>query len=109
MSLILQIQEIVSGPIKDLFLEITGPFFTVPAAPALPPVDLQVGPDTVGDVDFGSSFGDQAFGSSFGDQNLGSTAGDIPVGSTFGDISPSLGSSNGDQNISGLSVPGSAA
>ena len=87
MSLILEIQEIVSGPIKDLFLEITGPLFQLPPAPQLPPVDVQVGPETGGDVNFGSSFGDQNFGSS------------------FGDFAPELGSSNGDQNISGLSLP----
>lgn len=87
MSLILEIQEIVSGPIKDLFLEITGPLFQLPPAPQLPPADVQVGPETVGDVNFGSSFGDQNFGSS------------------FGDFAPELGSSNGDQNISGLSLP----
>ena len=139
MSFILEIQEIVSGPIKDLFLEITGPVF---AAPQLPPVDAQVGPETVGDLNLGSSFGDLDLGSTAGDltngdqnlgstagdftngdQNLGSTAGDIApelgstngdqnLGSTAGDIAPVLGSTNGDQTISGLtlpSIPGSAA
>ncbi|AWB84544.1 hypothetical protein [Corynebacterium liangguodongii] len=96
MSLILQIQEIVQGPIKDLYLEwIHGPLF--PPAPALPPINVQIGPESIGDIaptssvgDLGSSFGDM--GSSFG--NLGSSGispsvGDL--GSSFGDFSPTAG------------------
>ncbi|HIW92190.1 MAG TPA: hypothetical protein H9870_11075 [Candidatus Corynebacterium avicola] len=86
MSLIVQIQEIVSGPIKDLYLELTtGPLFTFQTPP---PVHIQLVPDTVGDLNLGSSIGDQ---------NLGSS------------IAPNLGSSftNGDQNLgsSNLSLP----
>ncbi|MGO1418333.1 MAG: hypothetical protein ACTHZ0_00805 [Candidatus Corynebacterium faecigallinarum] len=97
MSLILEIQEIVAGPIKDLYLEITtGPLFRFPA---LPPVNINIGPDTVGDLNLGSSFGDQFLGSSFGDANLGS--------SIAPDLGSSFGSSNGDQIIgsTGLELP----
>lgn len=86
MNVILEIQEIVAGPIRDLYLEISsGPLFPVFAPP---------------------SFGDIAvnFGSSFGDANIGST----DFGSS--DFGSSFGSSNGDQNFgsSGLEIPGSS-
>ncbi len=58
MSLILEIQEIAAGPINNLFLEIAGPLFQLSPAPQLLPVNVQVGLETVGDVNFGSSFGD---------------------------------------------------
>lgn len=91
MSFILQIQEIVDGPIKDLYLQVagSGPLISFPP---LPPVNIQIG-----DIPLGSSFGDANLGSSFGDANLGSTAGSAPT----------FGSSNGDQVLgsSGLSLP----
>ena len=104
MSLIVEITEIVGGPIKDLYLALTtGPLFQFPA---LPPINVQVGPETVGDLNLGSSFED--FGSSF--DGMGSSFGDF--GSSFGssvvDFAPNLGSSNGDQNISGFEIPGSS-
>lgn len=82
------------GPIRDLYLEVSGsiPAFHFPPAPPAP---------NVGDinVDLGSSFGD--LGSSFGDLNLGST-----------DFGSSFGSSNGDQNFGsselGLGLDGSS-
>lgn len=69
MDLLIQIQQIVDAPIKDLLVQLHT---------ALPDVDLSHlltinGPDQVGDVDFGSSFGDANLGSSFGDANLGSS------------------------------------
>jgi hypothetical protein len=88
MSFILEIQEIVWGPIKDLYLEISAglPVIAPPPAPSFGDVTLNLG----------SSFGDANLGSSFGDQNLGST-----------DFGSSFGSSNGDQNLgsSGLQLP----
>jgi hypothetical protein len=96
MSLFVDIQEFVAGPIKDLYLELTsGPLVSLPS---LPPVDIQVGPETTGDI---------VLGSSFGDIPVGSTAGDVILGSTGGDVAPTFGSSNGDQNLgsSGLSLP----
>jgi hypothetical protein len=93
MSFILEIQEIVWGPIKDLYLEISAglPAIALPPAPSFGDVT----------VDLGSSFGDANLGSSFGDQNLGST----DFGSS--DFGSSFGSSNGDQNLgsSGLQLP----
>ena len=69
MDFLLQIQQIVDAPIKDLLVQLQT---------SLPDVDLSNlftinGPETVGDVDFGSSFGDANLGSSFGDANLGSS------------------------------------
>ena len=93
MSLILQIQEIVEGPIRDLYLELTGgPLLPPPPAPA--PVDVQIGPEEVGDIT--SSFGDIAPTSSLGDIAPTSSFGDL--GSSFGDLSSGndLGSSFGD-------------
>ncbi|MCJ7859100.1 hypothetical protein [Corynebacterium kalidii] len=88
MSFILEIQEIVWGPIKDLYLEISAglPIIAPPPAPSFGDVTLNLG----------SSFGDANLGSSFGDQNLGSS-----------DFGSSFGSSNGDQNLgsSGLQLP----
>ncbi|MGV0870359.1 hypothetical protein [Corynebacterium kalidii] len=88
MSFILEIQEIVWGPIKDLYLEISAglPVIAPPPAPSFGDVTLNLG----------SSFGDANLGSSFGDQNLGSS-----------DFGSSFGSSNGDQNLgsSGLQLP----
>ncbi|MEY8565902.1 hypothetical protein [Corynebacterium sp.] len=88
MSFILEIQEIVWGPIKDLYLEISAglPVFALPPAPSFGDIT----------VDLGSSFGDANLGSSFGDLNVGST-----------DFGSSFGSSNGDQNFgsSGLQLP----
>ena len=97
MSLIVEITEIVGGPIKDLYVALTtGPLFHFPA---LPPINVQVGPDTVGDLNLGSSF--EGIGSSF--DGIGSS-----FGSSAGDFAPNLGSSNGDQNISGFEIPGSS-
>lgn len=94
MSFIVQIQEIVWGPIRDLYVEFTAglPVFNVP------PLGSSFGDISVdlGSSGLGSTFGDANLGSSFGDANLGST----DFGSTFG-------SSNGDQNLgsSGLQLP----
>ncbi|WP_312978537.1 hypothetical protein [Corynebacterium sp.] len=85
MSFIVQIQEIVWGPIRDLYVEFTAglPVFNVPP--------------------LGSSFGDISV--DLGSSGLGSTFGDANLGST--DFGPSFGSSNGDQNLgsSGLQLP----
>jgi hypothetical protein len=93
MSFIVQIQEIVWGPIRDLYVEFTAglPVFTPPPAPSFGDIT----------VDLGSS----GLGSTFGDANLGSSFGDANVGST--DFGSSFGSSNGDQNLgsSGLQLP----
>ena len=96
MSLIVQINEIVSGPIKNLFLQISGSGPLI-SFPQLPPVNIQIGPEVVGDIPLGSSCGDADLGSSFGDANLGSTVGSAPT----------FGSSNGDRVLgsSGLTLP----
>lgn len=85
MSFIVQIQEIVSGPIRDLYVEFTA---------GLPVINIPPLGSSFGDisVDLGSS----GLGSTFGNANLGST-----------DFGSSFGSSNGDQNLgsSGLQLP----
>ncbi|MDN5581007.1 MAG: hypothetical protein ACTH2Y_08525 [Corynebacterium sp.] len=90
MSFIVQIQEIVSGPIRDLYVEFTA---------GLPVINIPPLGSSFGDisVDLGSS----GLGSTFGDANLGST----DFGSS--DFGSSFGSSNGDQNLgsSGLQLP----
>ncbi|AZA10673.1 hypothetical protein [Corynebacterium gerontici] len=71
MDLLVQIQQIVDAPIKDLLVQLHT---------ALPDVDLSNlftinGPETVGDVNFGSSFGDANLGSSefLNETNFGSS------------------------------------
>ncbi|AZA08470.1 hypothetical protein [Corynebacterium pseudopelargi] len=60
MDFLLQIQQIVDAPIKDLLVQLQT---------SLPDVDLSNlftinGPETVGDLNFGSSFDNANFGSS---------------------------------------------
>ncbi|GGG80263.1 hypothetical protein [Corynebacterium pelargi] len=70
MDLLLQIQQIVDAPIKDLLIQLQT---------SLPDVDLSNlftinGPENVGDLNFGSSFGDLNLGSSdFGSSDFGSS------------------------------------
>lgn len=110
MDFLLQINEIVNSPIKDLLVSLGGnPIEITTPAPVV--LDPQFGDLTVGDLNLGSSFGDLGstagdfgssdFGSTTGD--LGSTAGDL--GSTAGDLGSSdFGSS--DFGSSGLQLPG---
>lgn len=80
MNLLLQIQEIVGAPIKDLLLQIQGGLPSV----TLPPVNITT-PENV-------TFGDANLGSTFGDANLGSSNFGNGLGSSnFGN---QLGSSN---------------
>lgn len=71
MSFILEIQEIVWGPIKDLYLEFTAglPVFNIP------PLGSSFGDIS---VDLGSSGLGSTFGSTNGDQNLGSSGLQLP-------------------------------
>lgn len=69
MNILLQIQEIVGAPIKDLLLQIQGglPGITLPAE-----VNFN-GPESleIGDINLGSSFGNANLGSSdFGSSNF---------------------------------------
>jgi hypothetical protein len=64
MSPVVQINEIVSGPLISF--------------PQLPPVNIQIGPEAVSDIPLGSSFGDAHLGSSNGDQVLGSSGLTLP-------------------------------
>ena len=70
MNILLQIQEIVGAPIKDLLLQIQGGLPSV----TLPPVNITA-PETVtfGDANLGSSNFGNGLGSTFGDANLGSS------------------------------------
>ncbi|MBZ8177093.1 hypothetical protein GP475_04960 [Corynebacterium poyangense] len=107
MDFLLQIQEIVGGPIKDLLVHLTT------AAPQInvatpPPVNVTA-PEH---LDLGSTFGDINAGSTFGNilEGTGSTTGNIleGTGSTTGDILGGAGSSNflNQAGSSGLTLPG---
>ena len=68
MNILLQIQEIVGAPIKDLLLQIQGGLPSV----TLPPVNVTL-PSVNVTAPENVTFGDANLGSSFGDANLGSS------------------------------------
>ena len=73
MNILLQIQEIVGAPIKDLLLQIQGglPSVTLPPVNITTPENVTFGDANLGSSNFGNGLGSSNFGNQLGSSNFG--------------------------------------